>query len=163
MNYLLKEPVFCEQLARFLKPELFSNDYVITRSMTGQEKLSGLIESKVQIWTPEPKMDAMFTIVNKYSKIYKSEQSETGWRLCNMEKDFKYYQPDLQPTVYTFKIIARQYLKVTTERLRNSLFHYHGNTLLVKNIIVDDLTIDEIKTLVKACSYDIAIWDVVLK
>ncbi|MEP7170025.1 MAG: hypothetical protein ABI855_11695 [Bacteroidota bacterium] len=164
--YLLKEPEFCEQLARLLKAELFTAD-VIRKSFFGSSiKLTGIVESKIQIWTPPANLDATFTVTNLYSKVYRSETSLTGWAECD-EEDIKKREVTLTETVYTFNVITRDHLKVSEERLRKSLWHYrsqlNANCLLVRSIKVDDLALSKIQEAVKRSGYCLALWDLVLK
>ncbi len=164
--YLLKESIFCEQLARFLKPELFTNDFIRKAPFGPSTRLSGIIESKIQIWTPTTNMEATFTITNLYSKIYRSEVSETGWRECDAE-DIKRSELQMTETVYTFNVIAREDLKVTEERFRKTLSHYRlqfkANCLLVRSIKVDNLPLSEIQKTVTQAGYGMAVWDVILR
>lgn len=164
--YLLKEPDFCEQLARFLKPDLFTTDFIKKSSFGPSTKLSGIIESKIQIWTPAERLDATFTVTNLYSKIYRAELSESGWVEYDAD-DVKRSAPSMTETVYTFNVIARDHLKLTEGRFTKSLWHYHfkykANCLLVRSIKVEDLTLNSLQTAVKKAGLDLVVWNVVLK
>lgn len=164
--YLLKEPLFCEQLARFARPKIFKSDWISERGWNGQTKYEGVIESRVELWTPPPNIQAQITITNKYAKMYKSEISLTGWKELNQEEKKKLVSGELTRTVYTFNVISRVNLKVTIDRLEKSLAHYkehEANLLFVKSLQVGDLSPDQVRNVVSGCGYDLVVWDLVLR
>ena len=94
MKYLLNEPIFCEQVARFVKPGLFKDDFITTKGFGKQQKLAGVVESRIVCWTPPPNIDSFFKISNRYEKLYLSDHTATGWRDGD-ERDVRNYYPDL--------------------------------------------------------------------